>query len=422
MKIRIKNFQSIEDVSLEIPENSFTCIVGPSNIGKSALRRALECLVYNKSEASFIRNGTKTCSVEVTFDEGTVVKWYRDKKTAGYVINGDDFTKLAGSVPEVLGDKGFKELVVNNDKYQVQIASQFNNIFLLNQTGGKVTEVLSNLGNLNRIIKSNKSCLTDLKANKSRMNIRREDLVSSKEKLKSYKGLDEKRHLVDVIKDNLKDIKKTKDKFEATKKIETALNKAVSIVKILRPARDVEVSSFDLDINKVTNLNTLLRKITSTQKLADIYSPIKSVEPIELGITMDTLIALKALLLKYSALEPKQQHFQKLSGISEIAFNLKEEHDQYVSILGYLKKLEIAKNKITLYKNLPETIPSLEGLDVTKAKKLSDLYNRVLEAKTKVLGLRDLEKNAEEKLTGLEEERDTIHKTLRVCPLCDKEF
>lgn len=422
MKIRIKNFQSIEDVSFEIPENSFTCIVGPSNIGKSALRRALECLVYNKSEASFIRNGTKTCSVEVTFDEGTVVKWYRDKKTAGYVINGDDFTKLAGSVPEVLGDKGFKELVVNNDKYQVQIASQFNNIFLLNQTGGKVTEVLSNLGNLNRIIKSNKSCLTDLKANKSRMNIRREDLVSSKEKLKSYKGLDEKRHLVDVIKANLKDIKKTKDKFESTKKIETSLNKAVAIVKILRPAKDVVVSSFDLDLNKVTNLNTLLRKITSTQKLVDIYSPIKSVGPIELGITVDTLIALKALLLKYSMLEPKQQHFQKLSGISDIDFNLKEEHDKYVSILGYLKKLEIAKNKITLYKNLPEAIPSLEGLDVSKAKKLSDLYNRVLEAKTKVLGLRDQAKNAEEKLTGLEEERDNIHKTLRVCPLCDKEF
>jgi len=384
VKVHIKNFQSIEDVSFDIPENAFTCIVGPSNIGKSALRRAFECLIYNKSEASYIRNGTKTCSIEVTFADDTSVKWYRNKKTAGYIINGDDFTKLAGTVPEALTDKGFKELVVNKDKYQVQIASQFNNIFLLNQTGGKVTEVLSNLGNLNRIIKSNKACLSDLKANKSRLNIRREDIVSAKEKLKSYVGLDEQRHQVDTLKNTLKEIKEMRDTFHKVKQIELSLNKAVSLVKILRPSREIALESFDLDTHLLSNL----------KKLFDRYTV-------------------------YSA---KLQSYSKLSDISEVEFNLKEEHSSYLILKKFSEKLELAKNKVTYFKDLPNVIPDIAGLDVSKFEKLNDMYCRVLNVKKKVLDYRSKLKTSEDKLITLEKERDDLHKSLGVCPLCDKEF
>jgi DNA repair ATPase RecN len=422
VKIHIINFQSIEDVSFEIPEKSFTCIVGPSNIGKSAIRRALECLMYNNSDASFIRNGAKSCSIEVTFGDGSVIKWYRDKKTAGYIIDGDDFTKLAGSVPDLLIDKGYKELIINKDKYQVQIASQFNNIFLLNETGGKVTEVLSNLGNLNRIIKSNKSCQTDLKVNKNRLSVRREDIISAKEKLKSYKGLDDQKQLVSVLKTHLKEIRETKNKLYTIKKIETSLNKSVDIVRILRPAKDIDVTSFDLDLNKVTNLNNLLKKLTRTQKVVDSYAPIKNIATISLDISADNLKVLKALLPKLTVYEKKQTHFSKLSEIPKIDFNLKEEYDQYLNLITYSKKLEIAKNKIELYKNLTYVVPSLEDLDISMLKRVSALCKSVSETKDKVLSLRDQLNDSEVKLTKLEEERDNLHKTLGVCPLCDKEF
>jgi len=422
VKVHIKNFQSIEDVSFEIPEKAFTCIVGPSNIGKSALRRSLECLIYNKSEVSYIRNGTKTCSVEVTFEDGTSVKWYRDKKTAGYIINGEDFTKLAGSVPEVLTDRGFKELVVNKDKYQVQVASQFNNIFLLNQTGGKVTEVLSNLGNLNRIIKSNKACLSDLKSNKSRLNIRREDFVSSKEKLKSYVGLDEQRHLVGILKDTLKEIKETRDTFHKVKGIESSLTKAVSLVKTLRPSREVEVTSFDLDLNTLSSLKKLSVKYNYSKNLEKDYAPIKQVVVPELNIPVETLTILKGLLNKYTSGVLKQTGYSELKDLSEIEFNLKEEYEEYLNLLSYSKKLELAKNKVTHFKNLPTTVPDITDLDVSKLEKMSVLYQRASAAKTKVINSRNLSKDAEDRLVTLDKEREDLHKTLGVCPLCDKEF
>jgi len=422
VKVHIKSFQSIDDVSFEIPEKSFTCIVGPSNIGKSALRRALECLIYNKSEASFIRNGTKTCSVEITFDDGTIIKWYRNKKTAGYVINGVDFTKLAGSVPEILVDKGYKELIVNKDKYQVQVASQFNNIFLLKETGGKVTEVLSNLGNLNRIIKSNKFCQTDLKSNKSRLKLRREDITLAKEKIKSYMGLDEQRFLVDSLKTHLRSIKDIKENCDRLKKVDKSLNHSIRVVKALRPVRKIDVVPFDLDINKLTNLKNLLKKLDHSQKMIKDYAPISTVKNVELNISVDILITLKNLLSKYSVYESKQQHYAKLSETKDIEFNLKEEYDKYTQINDHLRKLNKVKKKVELYKNLPETVPVLGDFDISKFEKLNTLYKKVQVAKKAVLSLREKTKDVEKKLIKLEDEKEIIQKTLRVCPLCDKEF
>ena len=422
MKVHIKNFQSIEDVSFEIPEKQFTCIVGPSNIGKSALRRAFECLIYNNSEASYIRKGTKTCSIEVTFDDGSIIKWYRNKKTAGYVIDGDDFTKLAGTVPETLVLKGYKELIINKDKYPVQIASQFNNIFLLNQTGGKVTEVLSNLGNLNKIIKSNKSCQTDLKASKSKLSVRREDILSSKEKLKSYKGLDEQRNLMSNLKDNLKDIKKSKDIVDSVKLVSKNLDIAVFKVKTLRPVKDINIQSFDLDINKLTNSKKLLLKLVKSRRSLQAHSKLKEIQDISLNISLDILLSLRRLSSLYSSRIVKQDHFLRLSNISDIEFNLKDEYDRYTLIYSYLSKIDRVKHKLVLYKNMPSTINISLNLDVAKLPKMRELSYRLSSIKDKIISLREEIKKADKKIINLKKEEEDLHKSLGVCPLCNKEF
>lgn len=422
MKIHIKNFQSIEDASLEIPEKSFTCIVGQSNIGKSAIRRALECLVYNKSEVSYIRNGAKSCSVDVTFDDGTSIQWYRDKKTAGYIIDGEDFTKLAGSVPDVLLDKGFKELIINKDKYQVQIASQFNNLFLLNETGGKVTDMLSNLGNLNRIINSNKACQTDLKASKSKLNIRREDIVSAKEKLGSYNGLDGQRFILDSLKLKFKEIKETIQKHSSIKKIEISLNKSIYLVKVLRPIKDVIVEPFDLDLNKIVNLKNLLKKQIRSQDVVSAYSPIKNVSDVEMNLSYDRLLTVKNLFLKYKKIEVKQNDYSKLKNIPSIEFSITDEYTKYAQIKSQLIKLEKIRSKVSLYNNLPTSILDIGDIDLIKVSKLRKLYESLNEKKSFIIELREKSTEIEINLKKLEEDKEELHKTLGVCPLCDKEF
>jgi DNA repair ATPase RecN len=261
MKITIKNFQSIEDLTLNIVEGAFTCIVGQSNIGKSAIRRAIECVLYNNSDASYIRNGTKQCSVEITFDNGTNIKWMRDEKSASYDINGERFSKLSKTIPQPIIDMGFKELEVNKEKLNVQVASQFDNIFLLNMTGSKVTDVFSNLGNLNKIINANKSCTSDLKNNKGRLSLRKEDLISIKSKIKKYSGLDEQRNSFDSVKVGFEEIKKIKKKKEDLSYLSKKFDKSAHLLKALSPSRQINIEEPEVDVTKFIQLQKLLIKL-----------------------------------------------------------------------------------------------------------------------------------------------------------------
>jgi len=386
MKVRIKNFQSIENCSFEIPEKAFTCIVGPSNIGKSAIRRALNCLLYNYSDAGYIRNGEKECSVEVEFDIGTKVLWYRTELTSGYNINGVPYTKLSKSVPEPILDMGFKELVLSKEKINVQVASQFSNLFLLDPaiTGSKITEVFSNLGNLNRIISANKACSSDLKNNKSKVTIRKDDLVLIKEKVKSFSGLDEQRHLLAILKDAFFDIKKQKEIIDNLKDLLIKLNKSVNIVKILKPVLSINLQVFDIDINILTNLKNVIKK--------------------------------------YQDSEIKNKEFSLLKNIKEISFSLEKENELFFNLLEKFKNYQKITDKLILYKNLKEEISYFEDTDLSKIIKIKDIYNKILKCKNEIISCREDISKSEDNIKVLEKEEIEIKKILKVCPLCNKEF
>lgn len=385
MKITIKNFQSIEDITFDIPEKEFTCIVGPSNIGKSAIRRALSCLLYNTSESSYIRTGTKECSVEIIFDDGMKVKWFRNEGNSGsYEINGVSYSKLNKTVPQPILDKGFKELFLSKDRVNVQSPSQYEQIFLLNETGSKVTEVFSNLGNLNKIIIANKACTTDLKATKNKLSIRKDDLISAKERLKNYRGLDEQRHFLRKNKDSLTEIKALHLKHQALLAYIKKLNKAAEVVKALRPVNNIQLESFDVDLNKVSLLRSLLKKFTTSEHKTFSYS--------------------------------------KITSVKDVIFDLDEEHQKYLK----LKKLHQQYEKVVLKKVSYQKIPDLivlEDFDLSKVKKLQEMSVKLMRSKTELVRLRTTSDNLDKDLKKLEQEEKTLHESLGgVCPLCNGNF
>lgn len=58
MKLRIQNFQAHKDTTIEF--DRITTIVGPSDIGKSAVLRALKWVAKNEPNGtSFVRDGDK---------------------------------------------------------------------------------------------------------------------------------------------------------------------------------------------------------------------------------------------------------------------------------------------------------------------------------------------------------------------------
>lgn len=97
--LRICNFQTHKRLELDF-EPGVNCIVGPSDVGKSSVVRALGWVVFNRPLGeAFVRDGAKSCSVEVKTDTVTV-KRVRSSKRNAYVVDGTELVATKGDVPE----------------------------------------------------------------------------------------------------------------------------------------------------------------------------------------------------------------------------------------------------------------------------------------------------------------------------------
>ncbi len=70
-EIRVKNYQSLRDV--KIVPGDFTVIVGESDVGKSALVRAIKAPLINRTGQDFISDGAKQAGVALSFNDGWAV-------------------------------------------------------------------------------------------------------------------------------------------------------------------------------------------------------------------------------------------------------------------------------------------------------------------------------------------------------------
>ena len=103
--IKIKGFQAHEDLRIEL-DPTITTIVGPSDVGKSSVLRALRWVCLNKPQgASFLRRGCPKVSVSIEFDDGRVLVRERSKSGRNlYRLDGEEFAAFGTEVPEPISD------------------------------------------------------------------------------------------------------------------------------------------------------------------------------------------------------------------------------------------------------------------------------------------------------------------------------
>lgn len=135
-RIELKNFMSHEHTVLE-PAAGLTVLIGPNNVGKSAVIAALQILCSNDNSTYVTRHGAKECSVTIETDDGQTVTWKR-KKSPSYLINDQNFDRLArNGVPDKLHDvlKMGRVEASNGDAFDIHFGAQKSPIFLLDQSG-----------------------------------------------------------------------------------------------------------------------------------------------------------------------------------------------------------------------------------------------------------------------------------------------
>lgn len=128
-KVTIENFQSI--AKLELFVKGMTVLVGNSDVGKSAVVRAIASVFLNPVGQWRIRKGANKCSVGIELSDGRFILWEKGKTSAYSVMPANvNYIKMGREVP-----KEVSSLVcywdVGQEKVMVQIQNQFDVGFLL---------------------------------------------------------------------------------------------------------------------------------------------------------------------------------------------------------------------------------------------------------------------------------------------------
>lgn len=280
MKVRVQNFQSLKDVTLDI--NGLTVVTGPNNSGKTALMRAIRGVFENSPSGPLVRYGEKQLTVDLEFEDGQTVTWEKGPKVNAYTINGYKLETVGRGVPEELNDLGVKPIQVGNTAVWPQIAKQFQGaLFLVNETGAVLGEALSDVEKVGRLNNALRLAEKDKRSVTSELKIREQDLVKQEELLQTYEGFD----TLESMFDNLEQLQLKLQKIQTTiiqvQDLQDKYNSCKQLVEhyadlegITLPDKD-KVNRLHQGLSKVINLHARLSTCIET---LDKYSGLDIVQ------------------------------------------------------------------------------------------------------------------------------------------------
>ena len=240
IEVEVRNFQSIEQATLKV--EGFTALVGRSNIGKSAIVRAVKAALTGAPVTSFVRHGraclrrtkkAKTCkcfSAVHLKAEGFDMLWEKGDAINRYTFNGVVYDKAEKGTPEFLLP-AFLPVKIADKQEMLQVADQFSAIFLLDQTGGVVADVLSDVARLDRINVAMRMAERDRKEAVSTRKVREKDAAELQVRLDDFVGLDVAVADVAAVEAELDEIERT---AEAVEKIDGFLATGASLGQRIR--------------------------------------------------------------------------------------------------------------------------------------------------------------------------------------------
>lgn len=137
-KVSLQNFQTHSKLVLTFDER-ITTIVGKSDVGKSAIVRALEWVFLNRpSGDAFIKDGKQFARVRAYVDGHTITR--KKGKQNLYIVDGQELKAFGSKVPEPVED------ILHISELNFQ--RQHDSVFWLSQSPGQVSRELNRIINL----------------------------------------------------------------------------------------------------------------------------------------------------------------------------------------------------------------------------------------------------------------------------------
>lgn len=346
MKVKIENFQSIENAEVDI--DGLTVIVGPSDRGKSAIIRALKSAFLNTRGNSFVKYGKDKSSVTVEGDDFELI-WEKGKNVNRQVLNGEEYSKIGSSTPEEIQDvTKVREVKVGDLTLVPQIQPQHEYAFLLDKTEGQISSAISHIAKTSRILKAMKLCSSDIREVSGKIKVKEAEVESQTEKLERVQGpMFDTTVLYEKLSKLHKEIlegQETVGGIEGSIVLSESLQKArgtlskvstpeTSLENLLEESSTIESALYLLPVKEALQK---VRKV-KTPKSVDISEDIETVRLVERSLDLIPLRDVKVPKV------PKEPNFKELL---EVGLHLESYYVLMKESLSLQKEVEDAESKI----------------------------------------------------------------------------
>ena len=413
IRVRIRGFQSLEDVKIEI--RGFTCITGLTNIGKSAIIRAISGSLMNSPVTGAVRKGKKFCSVEIEAEKWGY-KWEKAEKGVNrYWIPADadkPLAKVGQGQLELVADMGFQSVRIGKDAIQPWLATQFRPIFLMDRSGPAITDFISEVSRLKVLQDAIIINARGRKRSLDKAKIREGDVENLRKKEEATAPLENLLKVEEDLGAQMESLEEWGERIEVGQGLSDRMEDTARGIRILLDSKDVKVPT-DRTADRIKKLGAMYLHWTRMEEAALQVAALRKIE--EAGVPDDPAaadVARMTLLRRFSALPALLKAVELIpapEGPGEA------EMDMLVKGASLARGLAEARAAVEA---LSEQVPKVPQ-DVKWPSRLSKGASVLVELEE----LKGAEEELESRLTALNEELAEVEEELAsipVCPTCER--
>lgn len=281
LKIRVENFQSIEDSEIEV--SGLTVITGTNNGGKSALHRAVFGAVTNARGTKFVRHGKDQCTVTLTFGDGRTLVWEKGEKINSYTVDGKTLNKVgAGAPPPEVQALGIVPIEAAGRELWPQFAHQFTGqVFLLDQPGSVLAESIADVTRVGVLNEALRNTQSDRRAQGAELKVRVSDVAKLEALESTYSGLDVVEMLAREADTLDQEVVALQEQLATTTSLRDDIETFTDAVGDLLPVRWIEMPlsgrAYIDDLKALTEVQELASKLDAARAVQAQLSPVAAI-------------------------------------------------------------------------------------------------------------------------------------------------
>lgn len=410
-EVGLKNYQIHSNTVVRFDEKD-NAIIGASDSGKTALKRAIECVLYNDySGTDYIKEGEDKYSVYVLFSDGTKITRERGlKKINRYIVEKDGekivLENFGKSVPEeVTNAHKMYKVQIGKNKDSLFCARQLDGPFFLQNTPEEKAAIISSIAKTEIIDEAVSITLGKLRDNKKEQKVLEKTIKQDEESLKEFAYIN---RCEDILNQAQSDLDALRSIYTKLQKDESNWN-LVMTLKINKARQNAVLETYKGIEDRLLEFEILSNKSKEVEKLKkDFLSLINS------------KIKKKDLENIISAYSDVDTTLDILSSINSdiVEFNNKKDAFDKVQMLN--KKSKSLKEQLKMLDSVDDTANMIEDIETRfqKFNHLSKLNNDLNKLKQRSKAGIEYIENKEKQINETVKKYEDGLTSMGTCPVC----